>query len=217
MVRFGLLVVWIDEGVVFKLKNVYGVIKISVEDVCELVNKESGLLVVVLRMSRFFFEGDDDEERRGSMGDDNLKVLELGYRRVDIVDVVGVCVKVMEKGLGLKGKWGKYIIFVLMVFKREELVLKGLDRDVGEEYCKVVEGVREVFEGKGWKFLKRVDRVYDSDLVRWELGWEVVYIFERVVKKVKEGKDWRSELMGRVGKLGYYDVSMGVYIIREEI
>ncbi|VBB73380.1 Putative NAD dependent epimerase/dehydratase [Podospora comata] len=214
--RPGLPAVWIDERVVPKPKNVYGVTKISAEDVCELVNKESGLPVVVLRTSRFFPEGDDDEERRGSMGDDNLKVLELGYRRVDIADVVGACVKAMEKGPGLKGKWGKYIISAPTVFKREELVLKGLDRDAGEEYCKAVEGVREVFEGKGWKFLKRVDRVYDSDLARRELGWEAVYTFERAVKKVKEGKDWRSELTGRVGKLGYHDVSTGVYTIREE-
>ncbi|KAK0660072.1 putative NAD dependent epimerase/dehydratase [Cercophora samala] len=214
--RPGLPAVWIDEGVVPKPKNIYGVTKIAAEEVCELVNKEHGLPVVVLRTSRFFPEGDDDEERRGSMGDDNLKVLELGYRRVDIADVVGACVKGLEKGPALRRKWGKYIISAPTVFKREKEVLEGLDRDAGGEYCKAVEGVREVFGQKGWKFLQRVDRVYDSDLARQELGWEAVYTFQRAVQMVKEGKEWRSELTGRVGKLGYHDVSTGVYTIREE-
>ncbi|KAK4197783.1 putative NAD dependent epimerase/dehydratase [Triangularia verruculosa] len=212
----GLPAVWINESVTPKPKNIYGVTKVAAEDVCELVNKEYGLPVVVLRTSRFFPEGDDDEERRGSMGDDNLKVLELGYRRVDIADVVGACVKGMEKGPGLKGKWGRYIISAPTIFEKGVGVLEGLDRDAGGEYERAVAGVGEVFGGKGWKFLQRVDRVYDGDLARRELGWEAVYTFERAVRMVKEGREWRSELTGRVGKLGYHDVSTGVYTIREQ-
>ncbi|KAK4174898.1 putative NAD dependent epimerase/dehydratase [Triangularia setosa] len=213
--RPGMPAVWIDESVAPKPKNIYGVTKIAAEEVCELVNKEHGLPVVVLRTSRFFPEGDDDDQRRNSMGDDNLKVLELGYRRVDVADVVGACVRGLEKGPGLKGKWGKYIISAPTIFKKEEEVLKGLDKDAGGEYEKAVEGVREVFEGVGWRFLGRVDRVYDSRLARRELGWEAVYTFERAVRMVEEGKEWRSELTGRVGKLGYHEISMGVYTVRE--
>ncbi|KAK0718703.1 NAD dependent epimerase/dehydratase family protein [Apiosordaria backusii] len=214
----GLPAVWIDESVTPKPKNIYGVTKVAAEDVCELVNKKHGLPVVVLRTSRFFPEGDDDEERRGSMGDENLKVLELGYRRVDVEDVVGACVKAMERGPELKqGRgWGRYIISAPTIFRKEEGVLEGLDRDAGGEYSRAVAGAKEVFEQRGWKFLQRVDRVYDSDLARRELGWEAKYTFERAVQMVKEGKEWRSELTGRVGKLGYHDVDTGVYTIREE-
>ncbi|KAJ4290091.1 hypothetical protein N0V88_006597 [Collariella sp. IMI 366227] len=80
---------WIDEAVVPQPKNIYGVTKTAAEDVCRLVQRQTGLPVVVLRTSRFFPEEDDDAGRRGRLGDgENLKVLELAYRRVDIADVV---------------------------------------------------------------------------------------------------------------------------------
>ncbi|EAU32980.1 conserved hypothetical protein [Aspergillus terreus NIH2624] len=78
---------WIDESVVPEPKNIYGVTKVAAEDMCALVQRESGMPVLVLRTSRFFPEEDDDEDRRAAMSDENLKVLELAYRRCDIEDI----------------------------------------------------------------------------------------------------------------------------------
>lgn len=72
----GLPAEWIDESVVPVPKNIYGVTKVAAEDVCRLVQSQTGMPVVVLRTSRFFPESDDDEGRGAEMGgdDDNLKV-----------------------------------------------------------------------------------------------------------------------------------------------
>ncbi|KAK3985678.1 putative NAD dependent epimerase/dehydratase [Cladorrhinum sp. PSN332] len=209
---------WIDEGCVGKgmAKNVYGVTKEGAEGLAWLVSKEvkGRMGVVVLRTSRFFPEGDDADELE-IQDDDNLKVLELAYRRVDIADVVGACVCAMEKGQGLKGGWGRYVISGPTPFVREEDVGElGEGGKVGDVMERRVKGVKEVFEGKGWRWLRRLDRVYDSSLAERELGWKAEYTFERAVEKVRKGEEWRSELSLRVGKLGYHAVSTGVYTRR---
>ncbi|KAG7292039.1 hypothetical protein NEMBOFW57_002070 [Staphylotrichum longicolle] len=209
---------WIDESVVPQPKNIYGVTKTAAEDVCRLAHKQTGLPILVLRMSRFFPEEDDDEERRGAMGGDNLKVLELASRRVDLADAVAACVCAMDKAGRGEGKvgWGTYIVSGPTPFKREDGVLRGLDEDAGRVFETVCPGVGEVFERKGWRFLRRVDRVYDSGRAVRELGWKPVYTFQRAVEMVGKGEEWRSELSLWVGKLGYHAVSTGVYTTRED-
>jgi len=87
---------WIDESVPSIAKNIYGATKAAAEDICAIFNKDLApdqrFPITVLRTSRFFPELDDDEARRGAelrSGDEvdideNLKVCELAYRRVDI-------------------------------------------------------------------------------------------------------------------------------------
>ncbi|KAL2262627.1 hypothetical protein VTK26DRAFT_662 [Humicola hyalothermophila] len=210
---------WIDEDVVPVPKNIYGVTKVAAEDVCRLVCDQTGLPVVVLRTSRFFPEEDDDGERRAAMDGENLKVLELAYRRVDVADVVAACVCAMERAGSGEGqiRWGRYIVSAPTPFKREEEVLKGLDENAGRVFKGVMEGVGEVFERKGWKFLERVDRVYDSSRAVAELGWRPEYTFEKAIEKIARGEEWRSPLTFRVGRLGYHAVSTGVYTIKEEL
>ena len=70
-------------------KNIHGVTKTSAEDLCELFSRNNDLLCIVLRTYRFFPEADDNK-RRDSYDDDNIKVNDLLYRRVDIQDVVDV-------------------------------------------------------------------------------------------------------------------------------
>ncbi|KAK4117135.1 NAD dependent epimerase/dehydratase family protein [Canariomyces notabilis] len=207
---------WIDEAVVPKPKNIYGVTKTAAEDLAFLVAKEHRLPVVVLRTSRFFPEEDDDDQRRASMGDENLKVLELAYRRVDLADVVSACVAAMKSMEEGRVRWGKYIISAPTPFRREEQVLKGLDEDAGKVFRETVAGCGEVFEKKGWKFLDRLDRVYDSRRAIEELGWRPEYTFENAVESIRSGKEWRSGLTLKVGRLGYHAVSTGVYTKRED-
>ena len=79
---------WIDEDVRPVPRNVYGATKVAAEDLCELVHRDHGLPVLILRTSRFFPEGDDRDDVRSAYDDLNLKVNELLYRRVDLEDVV---------------------------------------------------------------------------------------------------------------------------------
>lgn len=225
---------WIDENVVPLPKNIYGVTKCSAEDMCRLVRVQKGLPVVVLRTSRFFPEADDDEDRRNAMGDENLKVNELAYRRVDVEDVVQAVVCAMRKAREVG--WGKYIISAPPPFasasalalvstvtqdrdqdgvteqsdSRAEL-LRRLDSDAPSVYQEYVPRSKAVFEKLGWSFLPRLDRVYDSSKAIKDLGWRPEWTFERVIEKLERGEDWRSGLTYQIGKKGYHAVPTGVY------
>lgn len=74
----------------------------------------------------------------------------------------------------------------------------------------------EVFKKKGWGFLPRIDRVYDSSRAVTELGWKPVHTFSRTVERLAKGEEWRSDLTFKVGKKGYHAVSTGVYTVRQD-
>ncbi|KAK4189053.1 hypothetical protein QBC35DRAFT_450670 [Podospora australis] len=209
---------WINEDVVHRTpKNIYGSTKTAAEDLCVLFHQEHGLKTAILRTSRFFPEEDDDDQRREDTPDDeNLKVVELAYRRVDIADVVSACVcavRVPKERIKQKGRM--YVVSAPTCFERREEVLKGLDEDAEGEYERAMPGAREVFEKKGWVWPDRVDRVYDSNSAVEELGWKAEYTFGNAIKRLREGREWRSELTFRVGRLGYHEVSTGVYTKRD--
>ena len=202
---------WIDESVVPVPKNIYGVTKIAAEDMCALVHRQTGMPVLVLRVSRFFPEADDDEDRRAAMDDDNLKVLELAYRRCDVEDIVSATVCAMRKAREVK--WAKYIISAPPPFTNNEATLAALDRAPGTVFSETP-GVDQLFPARGWKHLQRVDRVYDSSKAVRELGWTPKYTFANTVAMLSRGEDWRSTLTHTVGKKGYHATSTGVYTQR---
>lgn len=205
--------VWVDEGVVPVPKNIYGVTKVAAEDLCALTQAQTGMPTVVLRTSRFFPEADDDEARRDAMGDENLKVLELAYRRADVADVVSACACAARRARDLG--WGKYIVSAPPPFPRGDMeVLRRLDRDPAGVLKEVVPGIGDVFGSKGWSFLGRIDRVYDSARAVEDLGWQPEYTIGRVVEKLARGEDWRSPLTHRVGRRGYHAEPTGVYTTR---
>ncbi|CZT42920.1 related to oxidoreductase [Rhynchosporium secalis] len=219
---------WIDESVVPKPKNIYGVTKICAEDICALVSEESGLNVAVLRIARFFPEDDDVKERRERWTSANLKVNELCYRRLDLDDVVAACVAAMRtfgtsstdgsmnegerEGKG-KGRFGMYIISAPSPFSNDAQTLALLDSDPSIPLQNTVPSYEPVFGKLGWRFLDRIDRVYDSSKARRELGWEPVYTFERALKKLRKGEEWRSEISLKVGRRGYHEKPTGVYTL----
>ncbi|RAL03374.1 NAD-dependent epimerase/dehydratase family protein [Aspergillus ibericus CBS 121593] len=203
---------WIDEAVVPEPKNIYGVTKVAAEDLCYLVHKKTGMPVLVLRTSRFFPDEDDDEDRRTAMSDDNLKVLELAYRRCDIEDIVNAAVCSMRKAKDIR--WGRYIISAPPPFNNDRSTLDALNRESAEVMTKAFPEVDAIFRKKGWKHLARIDRVYDSSRAVKDLGWIPKYTFGRALERVARGEQWRSELALRVGKKGYHAVTTGVYTKR---
>ena len=201
---------WTDESVAPIPKDIYRVTKAAAEDLCALIQRQSGIPVLVLRTSRFFPEGDDDEDRRAAMGDENLKVLELAYRRCDIEDIVHATVCAMRKAREVR--WGKYIISAPPPFRKDDAdVLEALERSPGEVFERVCLGIKAVFRSRGWKHLERLDRVYDSSKAVRGLGWEPKYTFEKTVQRLANGEEWKSELTAKVGKKGYYAVATGIY------
>ncbi|KAH8424829.1 uncharacterized protein LDX57_002572 [Aspergillus melleus] len=203
---------WIDESVVPVPKNIYGVTKVAAEDMCRLIQMQSQMPVLVLRTSRFFPEEDDDEDRRASMSDENLKVLELAYRRCDIEDIVSAAVCSMRKAKDIR--WGKYIISAPPPFNNDSKTLDTLNRNPAEVIAGIFPEVDAVFKKNGWKHLSRMDRVYDSSRAVKELGWDPKYTFGKTLERLAHGENWRSDLTSRVGKKGYHAVSTGVYTKR---
>ena len=110
---------WITEDVSPIPRNIYGVTKTSAEALCELVHRDHGLPVLVMRTSRFFPEPDDRDEVRAAYEDANLKANELFYRRVDLEDAVdGPPARARtHPTLG----FGRYIISATTPFTREDL------------------------------------------------------------------------------------------------
>lgn len=203
---------WIDESVVPIPKNIYGVTKVAAENLCFLVHKHTGMPVLVLRTSRFFSEEDDEEDRRNAMDDENLKVLEMAYRRCDMRDVVSAAVCAMNKAKDIG--WANYIISAPPPFSNHPETLAALDRNPAEVLSQCNPSVPIVFQKKGWKHLNRIDRVYDSSKAIRELGWEPKYTFDRTIEMIAQGQDWRSDLVEKVGKKGYHAVPTGIYTKR---
>ncbi|KAK3485577.1 uncharacterized protein B0T23DRAFT_327239 [Neurospora hispaniola] len=219
-------------------KNIYGLTKSSAEDLCYLISSSSSLPVIILKTSRFFPEAEDDADRRNMLGDENLKLCELAYRRVDIADIVSACVASIRaqqttstRGTSNKRigrNFGKYIISSPSPFldlPQEDWVRlntlspadgAGAEKVFAEIAERLCPGIGAVMEQKGWKWLGRVDRVYDSRLAMEEtgnggLGWKPEWTFQRALERIVRGEEWRSGLTGEVGKLGYHDRVWGVY------
>jgi nucleoside-diphosphate-sugar epimerase len=164
---------------------------------------------LVLRTSRFFPEEDDDDEARARFEDDNLKVCELLYRRVDVADVVSAHVCAMREAERIG--WAKYIISAPPPFTKSDALLRALDLDAAEAITEVRPLHAKMLLDRGWKLPTRLDRVYDSSKAVAELKWEPKYTFERALELVSEGKDWKSPLTGKMGKRGYHATPTGVY------
>ena len=191
---------WITEDVVPIPKNIYGITKVAAEDLCQLFFRNESLPCLVLRTSRFFPEEDDVAERRDAYAEENLKVNELLYRRVDIEDVVSAHLRALEK-VGTLG-FGRYIVSATTPFTRDDAAELG--RDAARVLARHVPEFPALFTARGWTMLPALDRVYDNERARRLLGWQPRYDFRSAVRAIAAGKDWRSPLTHAVGAKGYH-------------
>src|SRR3981189_1572024 len=138
---------WITEDVTPAPKNIYGATKTAAEDLCQLFHRNQGLACVVLRTSRFFPEDDENNEGREAFSDENVKVNEYLYRRVDIDDVVSAHLLAAERAPNLGFR--KYIVSATTPFRREDLERLRVDAPavVGER----VPDYEDVYRGLNWK------------------------------------------------------------------
>jgi UDP-glucose 4-epimerase len=202
---------WITEDVVPIPRNVYGVTKTSAEGLCELVHRDHGLPVLILRTSRFFPELDDREEVRAAFPDDaNLKVNELLYRRVDLQDAVDAHLLALERAPAIG--FDRYIISATTPFTRDDAA--ALQVDAPAVVAARVPGYEAVYAQRGWRMFDRIERVYDNAHAREGLGWAPRWDFASAVERVAAGEEWRSELALAVGAKGYHAEPTGVYTTR---
>jgi len=191
---------WITEDVVPVPKNIYGATKVAAEDLCELVQRDSGLPCLVLRTSRFFPEGDDDEHARTQFDGDNLKVSEFLYRRVDIEDVVDAHLLAIRKAPQIG--FGRYIISATTPFTRDDLA--ELRSDAAAVVRRRVAAYEAAYARRGWSMVPTIDRVYVNERARRELGWQPRHDFAAVIARLRGDPDFRSPLARVIGAKGYH-------------
>ncbi|RJK93789.1 NAD-dependent epimerase/dehydratase family protein [Vallicoccus soli] len=196
---------WVDEDVVPVPRNVYGATKVAAEDLCEVVHRETGLPVLVLRTSRFFPEGDDVAEQRAAYDDANLKANELLHRRVDLEDVVAAHRCALERAPALR--WGRYVVSAPTPFTRGDAA--ELRRDAAAVVRRLFPGVDAVYGPRGWRLPPSLDRVYDSTRARRDLGWAPRWTFGHALAALAAGGEARSALAASVGTKGYHDRPTG--------
>jgi UDP-glucose 4-epimerase len=192
--------VWVTEDLKPMPKNIYGATKTAAEDLCELFHRDHGLACIVLRTSRFFPEDDDEPAKRQEFANDNMKLVEYLYRRVDIEDAVDAHLLAMEKAPALG--FSRYIITATTPFTINDLAdLRVNAPNVVAHYFPEYE---IEFAKRGWKMFPAIDRVYVNERARKALGWQPRYDFARMLDRLKSGDDLRSPLARLIGAKGYH-------------
>ena len=201
---------WITEDVRPVPRNIYGATKVAAEDLCELVHRDHGLPVLVLRTSRFFPEPDDRDDVRAACPDANLKVNELLYRRVDLEDVVAAHRCALEHASAIG--FGRYIVTATTPFTRDDLA--ALRADAPAVVRRLYPGYEELFAAHGWRMFDSIERVYVNERARRELGWAPRWDFADALERLADGRGLRSALADAVGAKGYHAQSTGIYTTR---
>ena len=201
---------WITEDVAAVPRNIYGASKVAAEDLCELVAREHGLALLILRCARFFPEDDDDPARRAGYEGLNLKVNELLYRRVDLADLVDACRLALERAPELG--FGRYIVAATTPFSRDDL--SAVRDDLPAVVARLHPGYEEIYAARGWRMLGSIGRVYVNAAARRDLGWEPRFNFADALERLAEGRDPRSDLALAIGAKGYHAAPHGVYTTR---
>jgi nucleoside-diphosphate-sugar epimerase len=201
---------WITEDVAPVPRNIYGVTKTAAENLCEIIQRDRGLPVVVLRTARFFPEADDADEVRTAYDDANVKANEYLYRRADLQDVADAHLRAMERAPQIG--FGRYIVSATTPFTRADL--PGLATDAPAVVRRLFPDVDAEYARRGWRMFPRLDRVYVSARARAGLGWEPRYDFRSVLDRLKADEDPRSPLARAIGTKGYHAEPTGVYTVR---
>lgn len=191
---------WVTEDVQPLPRNIYGVTKKAAEDLCELFHRKFALPCLVLRTSRFFPDEDDDAAVRRSYADDNIKVNEYLYRRIDIEDVVTAHLHALERAPALG--FGRYIISATTPFAPDHT--RRLRVNAPAVLAELYPQYEDEYRRRTWRMFHGIDRVYVNSLARRALGWEPRWTFAYILERLRAGEDFRSPLARTVGFKGYH-------------
>jgi UDP-glucose 4-epimerase len=196
----GAAAAWVTEEVTPVPKNIYGVTKAAAEDLCQLFHRNQGVACIVLRTARFFPEEDDNKSVRETFSDDNVKVNEYLFRRVELEDVVSAHLLAAEHAPAIG--FGRYIISATTPFSPADLL--DLRSDASMAVRRRVPDYETEYARRGWKMFPTIDRVYVNARARNELCWQPRYDFRAIINRLKTGGDVSSRLAQIVGSKGYH-------------
>jgi len=158
--------VWITEELApLSPRSIYGVSKLSAEQLCRMIHDLSGLPVVVLRLGRFFTE--DDDTHGLIQSGPNARANEFLFRRLTVEDAaeahLAALVRAREIG------FDTFIISALTPFHPDdcEQLMTYAPLVVHHYFPRY----REIYGRRGWSMFDWIDRVYDSNKAVRRLGF----------------------------------------------
>lgn len=181
-------------------KNIYGVTKTAVEDLCELFARRFGVPVTVLRTSRFFPERDDNPDIRASMSDLNAKAVEFLNRRVDLVDAAAAHLDAI--GPRDAPDFERFVISAPSPFRPEDAAR--LRDDLPGLLGARCPAALETLKIAGLALPRGLDRVYNSRAASDRLGWRPAFDFARILDQIRSGTPVGNPLARAVGTKGYH-------------
>ncbi len=204
--------VWVTEKLVPVPKNIYGITKITAENLCEQISKDHQLPCIILRTSRFFPEEDDSKVTREKFANDNAKLNELLNRRADIEDIVSA--HLCAEKAASKIHFDRFIISATTPFSQSDL--QCIRTDLPTCLKKYID-TADVYARNNWSLPDTLDRVYVNDHARNKLGWKPLHNFKTVLERVDKGGTVTSALAKIIGAKGYHDKIFkdGPYPVRE--
>jgi UDP-glucose 4-epimerase len=159
--------VWIDETLApLQPRNIYGVTKLSAEELCRLFHQLHKLPIVVLRTSRFFPE-EDDMAHAIAQSDENTKANEFLYRRLTVEDAAESHVVALAKAPDIG--FDTFIVSAMTPFSPEDC--EQLIADAPAVVARYFPDYRELYASRGWTMFDSVDRVYDASKAARKLGF----------------------------------------------
>ncbi len=172
--------IWVTEEAKTIPKNIYGMTKTAAEDLCQLYYRNHKLPCLILKTSRFFLEEDDKKSLRDLYIDENIKLNEFLYRRVDIEDAVTAHLLAIEKA-GEIG-FAKYIISATSPFSKSDLI--SVRNNTPSVVARLFPDFEEIYKLKNFSMFPEIDRVYVNEKARIELGWKPKYDFRYALEVV---------------------------------
>lgn len=172
--------VWVNEDLRPIPKNIYGVTKISAENLCQLAHQEYGLNIIILRTSRFFPKENDTKNLIPGFSEDNIQVIEYLYRRVNILDVVAAHEQAIERASEIG--FDKFIITSTTPFQESDCA--ELIWNAPTTLKKYYPWYEEIFYKMDWKMFPSLGRIYVNKKAREHLGWKPKYNFNEILNSM---------------------------------
>ncbi|OYU90754.1 MAG: NAD-dependent epimerase/dehydratase [Bradyrhizobiaceae bacterium PARB1] len=175
--------VWLDEASgPLAPRNIYGVTKLSAEELCRLAHLEHGLNCVVLRTSRFFPEEDDTLDH---VPGPNLKANEFLNRRLTVEDAADAHIIALEKAPTLG--FDTFVISAPPPFARSDI--KALKHDAARVVAGYFPDAEELYARRNWTLPHGIGRVYDPSKAERLLGFRCKTDFASILKALREGAE----------------------------
>jgi len=103
--------------------------------------------------------------------------------------------------------FGRYIVSATTPFTRDDLPM--LRENAATVLRRLFPDAEALYAKQGWTLPRQLDRVYVNELARRDLGWQPRHDFTHVLRCLREGRDFRSQLARDVGSKGYHAEAFG--------